>query len=100
MRDDLHSLVDTLPDEQVPTALTYLRRSVAPTAEPHTDALAERRGPATMNDYDFMTRPPLSAALAAAQGVGPIARVEALTTDLWPTDPSEDPDVFVQTLRR
>jgi len=100
MRDDLHSLVDALSDEQAPTALTYLRRLAGPRSTLETDALTERMGPATMSGQDFMTRPPLSAsALAAAQGVGPITSVEALTTDLWPTDPANDPDVFVEALR-
>lgn len=100
MRDDLHSLVVALSDEQAPTALTYLRHLAGVQAARGSDALTEPMGPATMSGHDVMTRPPLSAsALAAVQGVGPITSVEALTTDLWPTDPADDPEVFVEALR-
>ncbi len=100
MRDDLHSLVDALSDEQAPAALTYLRRLADAPSLTYHDALSERMGPATISGHDFMTRPSLSLAdLAAAQGVRPIASVDALTTDLWPADPAQDPDRFSETLR-
>ncbi len=100
LRDDLHSLVDALSDEQAPAALTYLRRLAdAPSLTSH-DALSARMGPATISGHDFMTRPSLSLAdLATAQGVRPIASVDALTTDLWPADPAQDPDLVVQARR-
>lgn len=95
MRDDLHALVDALSDEQAPAALTYLRRlASAP------DALTARMGSATISGQDFMSSTPVSAAaLAAAQGVHPIESIEALQTDLWPTDPDDDPDRLIATLR-
>ncbi len=100
MRDDLHSLVDALSDEQAPVALSYLRRLADVSTTTHTDALSERMGPAVMSGHDFMTRPALSLSdLAVAQGVRPFADSEALTTDLWPADPAQDPDLFAQTLR-
>jgi hypothetical protein len=96
LRDDLHTLVDALSDEQAPLALTYLRHLTTA-----ADPLSARMGPAFISGQAFLTRPPASAdALAAAQGVGPIESPEALVTDLWPTDPEEDPDRFVETLRQ
>ncbi len=101
MRDDLHVLVDALSEEQAPTALTYLRRLTTTPSRPESDPLSERMGPATVSGQTFLTSPPATAAsLAAAQGVPPIASLEALKTDVWPTDPAEDPDLFSQTLRR
>ncbi len=99
IRDDLHSLVDALSDEQASEALSYLRCLAEPMPEPYTDALTARMGPATISGHDVMTRPsPSLTELAAAQGIGPIASVDALTTDLWPTDPAQDPDRFSETL--
>jgi len=90
-----------LADDQAEAALTYLRLLTTDREATAMSRLARRMGPAMMGGRDFMTRPALSAmSLAAAQGVRPIANIEALKTDLWPTDPDDDPDLFSRTLRR
>jgi len=101
MRADLHALVDALSENEAATALTYLRVLAQAHSSPTADPLTARMGPGLVSGQDFMTRPSSSAAaLAAAQGVGPIASAEALITDLWPTDSEEDPDRFIETLRQ
>lgn len=102
-RDELHALVDRLPEEATRAVLAYARQLAPdePPAPPATarERLAHRMDPATVPGATFAAAPPVDlATLAARQGVRPVTRFEDLLGDIWPAE--EDVDAFVAALRR
>lgn len=101
-RDELHTLVDHLSDDDIVAALAYVRQLAE---RPHGSAataqerLAQRMRPSVVTGAQFVAQSPADlTTLATQQGVRPVASFDNLLTDIWPQD--EDIDTFDATLRR
>ena len=102
VRDDLHSLVDRLDDDDAAVALAYLREILnaeSGTPAPKRRSLDERMGPLIVSGKEFFAEKetPDLLTLAREQGVLPISNFDDLLGDFWPED--ESADEFVETVR-
>ena len=102
VKSDLHELVDRLAEEQAADLLAYLRRLLAASEQNDESAaarLARRMEPLTVSGQAFFAERPLDLqAMAAAQGVRPVARFDDLLGDFWPDD--ETADEFIAAVRQ
>jgi hypothetical protein len=103
IKDDLHTLVDRLDEDEAVVALSYLREMLdaeSTKSEPRRKSLDERMGPlavsyrefASMNDSRNLSE------IAREQGVEPIHDLSSLRADFWPED--ESVDEMVETIRK
>lgn len=91
-RDALHSWVETLSDEEAAAVvLSVTRHSTA--GEQGADRMGAVPGAGFLSAAS-----PDRPALAAVQGVRPVARFEDLLTNILPED--EDPDDIAATVRQ
>ncbi len=81
-KEELHRLVDALPDGEVPTVQRIL------------EALIQ---PAVMSGTAFFEAQSRSIEPASDQEVDPIMDIDELRGDFWPED--EGPDEFVEAVR-
>lgn len=103
VRDDLHTIVDQLDDDDAAVALTYLREILnaeSGSPSPRRLSLDERMGPLIVSGKEFFAKdsPPDIMALAEEQGVLPIRNFDDLLGDFWPED--ETADDFIEEIRR
>lgn len=103
VRDDLHSLVDQLDDDDAVVALEYLREILNAESDapaPRRSSLDERMGPLIVSGREFFAEsdPPDLLEIARKQGVRPISNFDDLLGDFWPED--ESADEFVETIRK
>jgi hypothetical protein len=100
IKDDLHTLVDRLDDDDAAVALSYLRETL------EAESGISRRtstdeGQNSLSDLekelftDIPRRDPL--VLAKAQGVLPLSSFDDLLGDFWPED--ESVDEFIAEIR-
>ncbi len=100
IRDEMHTLVDTLSDEQIAAAHAYLRDLAAAQPLSARGGLARRMDAGALTGAAFLAAQPLDlATLAAQQDVQPVAHAHDIESALWPSGPEEDPDLFAATLR-
>jgi hypothetical protein len=111
VREELHRLVEELPESEVPTARRVLEalsalQSVSTPTTPEDDEaadasseLARRMGPSLVPGRVFFSqeRPDLDT-LAAQQGVRPVTNFDDLLGDFWPED--ETADDFIAAVRQ
>ncbi len=101
-REELHGLVDQLPDARTHEALACLRWFVFGEMIPAGSGATrqtERMEPPAVSGRDFFrARPKDIATLAAEQGVRPVMNFEDLLGDFWPEDGSADD--FITAVRR
>ncbi|MBI4491943.1 MAG: hypothetical protein HY690_04025 [Chloroflexi bacterium] len=90
IKEELHSLVDRLGDEQAMETLAFLRRLVRQGEVVHGKAsasLTKRMGPRTVSGRAFHAQPSMNLeALAAQQGVRPVAHFDELLGNFWPEE--------------
>ena len=103
IKDDLHTLVDRLDDDDAEVALSYLREILdaeSTASEPRRKSLDERMGPPIVSGREFFAEKPRPDVmeLAREQGVLPISSFDDLLGDFWPED--ESVDEFIETVRR
>ncbi len=97
-KEQLHQLVEALPESMVPTAAQVLEGLRRLGTEPPGDGLVagnEQPREAIFATEDLRRRlgPPTAVVEAP-----PIASIDELAGNFWPTD--EDPDEFTATIRR
>ena len=102
IRDDLHTIVDQLDDDDAAVALTYLREILnaergAPT--PRRLSLDERMGPLIVSGKEFFAEKEAKdlMTIAQEQGVLPLSSFDDLLGDFWPED--ETADEFIDAIR-
>jgi hypothetical protein len=88
VKDDLHTLVEQLDDDESVVALSYLR-----------EILDERMGPLAVSYREFasMTDSRSLSEIAREQGVEPIHDLSSLRADFWPE--GESVDEFIAEIR-
>ena len=102
IKDDLHTLVDQLDNDDAVVALSYLREILdaeSTTSEPRRKSLDERMGPLAVSYREFasMTDSRSLSEIAREQGVEPIRDLSSLRADFWPED--ESVDEFIAEIR-
>jgi hypothetical protein len=102
IKDDLHTLVDQLDDDEAVVALSYLREVLdaeSTTSEPRSKSLGERKGPPSVSGKEFFAEKPRPDVmdLAREQGVLPLSSFDDLLGDFWPED--ESVDDFIDEIR-
>jgi hypothetical protein len=102
IKDDLHTLVDQLDDDEAVVALSYLREILdaeSTTSEPRRKSLNERMGPLAVPYREFasMTDSRSLSEIAREQGVEPVHDLSSLRADFWPED--ESVDEFIAAIR-
>lgn len=106
IKDDLHTLVDQLDDDQAVVALSYLRiilDAESAESEPRRKSLDERSGPLVVSGRELFAEKPRSDVmeLAREQGVLPLSSFDDLLGEFWPEDESVDEFIAESwTLRR
>ena len=96
-KDQLHQLVEALPESMVPTAAQVLEGLRRLGTEPPGDGLAagnDQPRRAVFATEELRRLGPPTAVVAAP----PIASIDELASDFWP--PDENPDEFTATIRR
>lgn len=102
-KDELHHIVDQLPEERSDEALVYLRQLLRDGGRNkgrdrgYPAALAQ---PNVMSGQEFFTQGRVDVfTLAEQQGITPIANFEQLLGDFWPEDEEEDFDAVLREWR-
>ncbi len=93
IKEELHTLVDRLGDEEASAALAYLRRfwDIDEGRERNGSDEGSGRAEWIVSGRDFFARPRTNLpTLAARQGVRPVTDVDALLGDFWPADETAD----------
>lgn len=103
VRDDLHTIVDQLDDDDAAVALTYLREILnAESGSPARRRLSldERMGPLIVSGKEFFAEkePKDLMTIAQEQCLLPLCSFDDLLGDFWPED--ESADEFVETIRK
>lgn len=102
IKDDLHTLVDQLDDDEAVVALSYLREILdaeTKASEPRRRSLDERMGPRIISGKEFFAEKPRRdpMEIAREQGVLPLSSFDDLLGDFWPED--ESVDEFIAEIR-
>ncbi len=102
IKDNLHTLVDQLDDDEAEVALSYLRAILdaeSTESQPRRKSLDERMGPSIVSGKEFFAEKPRPDVmeLAREQGVLPISNFDDLLGDFWPED--ESVDEFIEEIR-
>ena len=102
IKDDLHTLIDRLDDDEAEVALSYLREILdaeSVESKPRRKSLDERKGPPSVSGREFFAQQPRPDVmeLAREQGVLPISNFDDLLGDFWPED--ESVDEFIEEIR-
>lgn len=100
IKDDLHTLIDTLDDEEAVVALSYLREildaELGSSRRTSLDEAVDSLSDSENNLFAHIPRrDPL--ALAQAQGVLPLSSFDDLLGNFWPED--ESVDEFIAEIR-
>ncbi|HYI14344.1 MAG TPA: hypothetical protein VEX37_03060 [Thermomicrobiales bacterium] len=103
IKDDLHTLVDQLDDDEAVVAISYLREILdaeSTASKPRRKSLDERMGPLVVSYREFAstTDSRSLSEIAREQGVEPISDLSSLRADFWPED--ESVDEMVETIRK
>ncbi|MGI8550761.1 MAG: hypothetical protein ACR2PL_08245 [Dehalococcoidia bacterium] len=102
IKEELHEFIDRLDDERASVVATHLRRlldeaGVLDNLPPI--ARSESSSATTISGHGFFSQKPVNLkALAAQQGVQPVANFNNLLGNFWPED--ETADEFIATVRR